>query len=128
MYNNKNSYIIELINNLNLIELNSLISLISDLYDLKSISSTNEINQSIGNSVSEDIIKKDFDLIIEDIKPDKKITLLKFIKSNFNFSLKESKDIIDNLPKTIKKLTNKEEAENLKKKLEECGAVVSSFK
>ncbi len=55
---------------------------------------------------------------------DQKIQVIKAIKEILGIGLKESKDFVDAAPKTVKDGVNKEEAEDIKKKLEEAGASV----
>lgn len=55
---------------------------------------------------------------------DKKIQVLKELRALTQLGLKEAKDIIDNVPSTIKDNATKEEADKLKAKLEEVGAKV----
>jgi large subunit ribosomal protein L7/L12 len=55
---------------------------------------------------------------------DKKIQVLKVLRELTGLGLKEAKEIIDNLPKTIKEGVAKEEAHNIKSKLEEVGAAI----
>lgn len=55
---------------------------------------------------------------------DKKIQVLKVLRELTGLGLKEAKDIIDNLPKAIKEGVSKEEAQNIKSKLEEVGASI----
>lgn len=55
---------------------------------------------------------------------DKKIQVIKEVRAITNLGLKEAKDLVDNPPKVVKENVPKEEAESLKKKLEEAGAVV----
>ncbi|HEX7320935.1 MAG TPA: 50S ribosomal protein L7/L12 [bacterium] len=55
---------------------------------------------------------------------DKKIQVLKVVRELTGLGLKEAKDIVDNLPKALKEGATKEEAQNMKSKLEEVGATV----
>ncbi len=55
---------------------------------------------------------------------DKKIQVIKVVREITNLGLKEAKDLVDNPPKPVKENLPKEEAEAIKKKLEEAGAVV----
>ena len=55
---------------------------------------------------------------------EQKINVIKVIKEATGLGLKESKDIVDGAPKMVKEGMKKEDAEELKKKLEELGAVV----
>ena len=53
-----------------------------------------------------------------------KIQVLKEVRAITGLGLKEAKDLVDNTPKPIKEGAKKEEAEEIKKKLEELGAKV----
>ncbi|MGQ9471080.1 MAG: 50S ribosomal protein L7/L12 [Candidatus Aminicenantales bacterium] len=55
---------------------------------------------------------------------DKKINVIKIVRELTNLGLKEAKDLVDSLPKPIKENISKEEAEAVKAKFEEVGAVV----
>jgi len=55
---------------------------------------------------------------------EQKISVIKAVKEITGLGLKEAKDLVDGAPKMIKEGVKKEEAEEMKKKLEEAGAVV----
>jgi large subunit ribosomal protein L7/L12 len=55
---------------------------------------------------------------------DKKIQVIKEVRAITGLGLKEAKDLVDGAPKPVKENVSKDEAETLKKKLEEAGAVV----
>ena len=63
------------------------------------------------------------DVIITDVGA-KKIQVLKVVREITGLGLKEAKEIVDNVPKTIKEGLSKEEAEEIKSKIEEQGAKV----
>ncbi len=69
--------------------------------------------------------KTEFDVILEEVPGDKKIAILKVVRSITGLGLKEAKDMVESTPKPIKEGTGKEDAEEIKKKLEEAGAKVS---
>src|SRR5262249_7233771 len=56
--------------------------------------------------------------------PGKKITVIKVVREITNLGLKEAKDLVEGAPKPVKENVSKEEAEAIKKKLEEAGAKV----
>ncbi len=64
-----------------------------------------------------------FDVILE-AGGEKKIQVIKVVRAATNLGLKEAKDLVDGAPKPVKEGITKEEAEKLKKELEEVGAVV----
>ena len=53
-----------------------------------------------------------------------KLNVIKVVREVTTLGLKEAKDLVDGAPKTVKEGVKKEEAEEMKKKLEEAGAVV----
>ena len=69
--------------------------------------------------------KTAFDVILKEAGG-QKLAVVKLVKDLTGLGLKESKDLVDNAPKEIKSGVAKDEAEALKKQLEEAGAVVES--
>ena len=68
--------------------------------------------------------KTSFDVILAGVAADKKIQIIKTVRELTNLGLKEAKDLVEGAPKPVKTGVNKEEAETMKKKLEESGAKV----
>lgn len=69
--------------------------------------------------------KTTFDVILESVAEDKRVAVLKVIRSLTNLGLKEAKDFTSSLPKAVKEGVSKEEAEAAKKELEESGGKVT---
>ncbi len=67
--------------------------------------------------------KTSFNVLLK-IAGDQKINVIKVVKEVTGLGLKEAKDIVDGVPKVVKEGLKKEDAEALKKKLEEAGATV----
>lgn len=67
--------------------------------------------------------KDEFDVVLT-ASGDKKIQVLKVLREITGLGLKEAKDLVDNPPKTVKEKVKKEEAGEIKKKLEAEGAKV----
>ena len=63
-------------------------------------------------------------VILASVPADKKIAVLKEVRAITGLGLKEAKDLVDGAPKAIKEGVKKEEAEAIKKQLEEAGATV----
>ena len=79
-------------------------------------------NSTVTETVEE---KTTFDVILTDVPADKKIAILKIIRNVTGLGLKESKDIVDNVPKLVKEGISKEESESIKKELENAGSKVT---
>ncbi|HMW89759.1 MAG: 50S ribosomal protein L7/L12 [Candidatus Competibacteraceae bacterium] len=67
--------------------------------------------------------KTEFDVVLTAVG-DKKIEVLKVVREVTGLGLKEAKDLVDSAPKPLKEKVKKEEAEEMKKKLEATGAKV----
>ncbi len=67
--------------------------------------------------------KTEFTAVLKSVG-DKKINVIKVVREVTNLGLKEAKDLVDGAPKTLKEGINKEEAEAIKAKFAEVGAVV----
>ena len=68
--------------------------------------------------------KTEFDVELTDVGPNK-VKVIKVVREITGLGLKEAKDAVDGAPKVIKEAASKEEAEEIKKKLEEVGAKVN---
>jgi len=66
----------------------------------------------------------EFDVIL-DSAGDKKINVIKEVRAITGLGLKEAKDLVEGAPKPVKEAASKDEAEKIKKQLEEAGAKVS---
>jgi large subunit ribosomal protein L7/L12 len=65
----------------------------------------------------------EFDVVLKEAGP-KKIQVIKVVREVTSLGLKEAKDLVDNPPKAVKEGVSKEEAQQVKAKLEEQGATV----
>lgn len=68
--------------------------------------------------------KTEFDVILENAGSTK-INVIKVVRAHTGLGLKEAKDLVDSAPKPVKEGVSKEEAEKIKKELEEAGATVT---
>jgi large subunit ribosomal protein L7/L12 len=69
--------------------------------------------------------KTEFDVIVEDYPDAKKIGVIKVVRAATSLGLKEAKDLVEGKPAKVKEGISKEDAEKLKKELEEAGAKVA---
>ncbi|MCD6497273.1 MAG: 50S ribosomal protein L7/L12 [Deltaproteobacteria bacterium] len=65
----------------------------------------------------------EFDVILKDVGS-QKIKVIKAVREVTNMGLKEAKEMVESAPKAVKEAVSKEEAEEVKKKIEESGATV----
>ena len=69
--------------------------------------------------------KTEFDVELAEFPADKKIAIIKEVRGITGLGLKEAKDLVEGVPKILKEATTKDDAEEIKKKLEEAGAKVN---
>ena len=69
--------------------------------------------------------KTAFDVTLTDVPADKKIAILKIVRNVTGLGLKESKEIVDNVPKLLKEGASKDESETIKKEIEAAGGKVT---
>ncbi|GAB6281618.1 MAG: 50S ribosomal protein L7/L12 [Ignavibacterium sp.] len=67
--------------------------------------------------------KTEFDIVLQS-SGEKKINVIKVVRAHTGLGLKEAKDLVDAAPKVVKEAVSKDEAEKIKKELEEAGATV----
>jgi len=68
--------------------------------------------------------KTEFDVELTEVGAEK-VKVIKVVREATGLGLKEAKDLVDSAPKMVKEAASKEEAEDIKKKLEEVGAKVT---
>ena len=68
--------------------------------------------------------KTEFDVVLDSFG-DKKVNVIKVVRAATGLGLKEAKDLVEAVPSKIKEALSKDDAEKLKKELEEAGATVS---
>ena len=107
--------------NLKVVEVNDLVKILKEKYGIDT-----STYLAISSAPKAEIIDKEktsFDVVLKSTG-NAKLTVVKRIKDLIGLGLKESKDLADNAPKHLKKGISKEEAELLKKQLEEVGAEI----
>jgi large subunit ribosomal protein L7/L12 len=128
--NEKLSSIIEQLKGLSLLEAAELVKEIENVFGVDTSISVNNMgsmaNSAIVATPVEPVEEKTaFDVILTEVPTDKKIAILKVVRNVTGLGLKESKDIVDNIPKSLKEGVTKEESENIKKEIENSGGKVS---
>nr|WDA98804.1 ribosomal protein L12 [Sciadococcus taiwanensis] len=121
--------IIEELKSLTLLEAAELVKQIEDTFGVDSSASaisgfmpaaqaTPQANEPIEE-------KTEFDLVLEEVPSEKKIAVLKVVRTLTGLGLKEAKELVEATPKAIKEAVSKEDAEAAQKQLEEAGAKVT---
>lgn len=116
--------IIEKIEKLTVMELAELVKILEEKFGVSAaMPASNAVAGGEGDSAAAAVEKTSFDVILK-VSGDQKINVIKIIKEATGLGLKESKDIADGAPKTVKGGMKKDDAEELKQKLEAVGATV----
>jgi len=113
--------ILETIENLTVKELNELVKLFEEKFDVSAQPTVVAGAGAAGGEAAEE--QTEFDVILK-APGAKKINVIKVVRQITGAGLKEAKEMVDGAPTTIKEAVSKEEAEEIKKALEEAGAEV----
>lgn len=117
--------VIEFISNITVLELSELVEELEKKFGVsaaaQAVVSAPAAHEK-GEKIEEEE-KTEFDVVLTGIG-DKKIQVIKVVRSVTNLGLKEAKDLVDNVPNKVKEAVSKEDAENITKQLEEAGATV----
>ena len=113
--------ILETIENLTVKELNELVKLFEEKFEVSAQPTVVAGAGAAGGEAAEE--KTEFDVILKSPGA-KKINVIKVVRQITGAGLKEAKEMVDGAPTTIKEAVSKEEAEEIKKQLEEAGAEV----
>ncbi len=113
--------IIEAVKNMTVLELNDLVKAIEEEFGVTAAAPVAVMGGAAAGAAVEE--KTDFDVILTSAG-DQKIKVIKVVREITGLGLKEAKELVDNTPKAVKEGGSKEEAEEIKAKLEEVGAGV----
>ena len=113
--------IIEEIDSLTVVELNDLVKAIEEKYGVSAVAAAAPAAAGAAAGAAEE--KTSFDVVLTEAG-DQKIKVIKVVRDATGLGLKEAKELVDGAPKTVKEGVSKEEAEDLKAKFTEVGAVV----
>jgi large subunit ribosomal protein L7/L12 len=110
--------------NLTVKEVNELAQILKDEYGIEPAAAAVAVAAApAGDAPAAVEEKTSFDVILKEAGG-QKLAVVKLVKDLTGLGLKEAKDLVDGAPKELKAGVSKEEAESLKKQLEEAGAVV----
>ena len=110
--------------NLTVKEVNELATVLKDEYGIEPAAATVAVAAGPAAAAGEAAEEKSsFDVVLAEVGG-AKLQVVKAVKEACGLGLKEAKDLVDGAPSTLKEGLSKEEAENLKKAIEEAGAKV----
>ena len=111
---------IEEIKKMTVVELADLVKAIEEEFGVSAVAAAAPAAGAVAGAAEE---KTSFDVVLKEAGANK-IPVIKVVRDATGLGLKEAKDLVDGAPKTIKEGVSKDEAEELKAKLEEAGATV----
>ena len=117
--------VIEFISNMTVLELSELVKELEAKFGVSAAAPVAVATTALekDEKAEEEAEKTEFDVVLTGVG-DKKIQVIKVVRSVTNLGLKEAKELVDGAPNKVKEGVSKEDAENIKKQLEEAGAVV----
>jgi large subunit ribosomal protein L7/L12 len=121
--------LLEAFKEMTLIELSDFVKQFEDTFDVKAaapvaVATTAGVAGAGGGEAEQAEEQDEFDVILE-AAGDKKIQVIKEVRSLTSLGLKEAKDLVDGAPKTVLEKVNKESADKAKAALEGAGATVT---
>jgi len=112
--------ILEAIENMKVLELNELVKAAEEKFGVSASAPVMMAGAVAGGAAEE---KTEFDVVLANAGASK-VGVIKAVREVTGLGLKEAKELVDNVPKTVKEGVSKEEAEEMKAKFEEAGATV----
>lgn len=113
--------IIEAVKSMTVLELNDLVKAIEEEFGVTAAAPVAVMGGAAGADAAAE--QTEFDVILASAG-DQKIKVIKVVREITGLGLKEAKEVVDNAPKPLKEGVSKEDAEEIKAKLEEVGANV----
>ena len=111
--------IIEAVKSMTVVELSELVKAIEEEFGVSAVAAAAPAAGAVAAAEE----KSSFNVVLKEVG-DQKIKVITAVKNALGLGLKEAKDLVDGAPKTLKEKVAKAEAEELKAKIEEVGAVV----
>ena len=123
----KITQIVEELKTLTLLEASELVTAIEETFGVDASASVggNVVMAAAPIAAEEVEEKTEFNVTLEEVPADKKIAVLKVVRSLTGLGLKEAKELVESTPKVIQESLGKEAAEDAKKQIEEAGGKVS---
>ena len=123
MASEKITNIVEEIKSLTLIELADLVKAVEEEFGVSAAAPVGVVAAAGAAAAPAAEEKTEFDVVLKSFGA-KKLDVIKAVREITGLGLKEAKEMVEGAPKTVKEGVSKDEAENLKKTLEEAGAEV----
>ena len=116
--------LLETIGNMTVLELSEFVDAFKEKFNVTAVAAPVAAAGAAGGAEAVAEEKDEFDVVLEGIG-DKKIQVIKVVRELTSLGLKEAKELVDGAPSTVKEAVSKDDAEQMKAKLEEVGATVA---
>ena len=116
--------VVEFISNMSVLELSEMVKELEEKFGVSAAAAAGAAAPAAGGAAGGEAAaeeKTEFDVILTSFG-DKKINVIKEVRGITGLGLKEAKEFVESCPKAVKEGVSTEEAEEIKKKLEEAGA------
>ena len=116
--------LLETIGSMTVLELSEFVDAFKEKFNVTAMAAPVAVAAAGGGEVAAAEEKDEFDVVLESFG-DKKIQVIKVVRELTGLGLKEAKELVDGAPSTVKEAATKDEAEQMKAKLEEVGAAIA---
>ncbi|MEX2530986.1 MAG: 50S ribosomal protein L7/L12 [Gemmatimonadota bacterium] len=115
--------LLDTIGNMTVLELADFVEAFKEKFNVTAVAAAAAPAAAAGGDADAAAEKDEFDVVLSGVG-DKKIQVIKVIREVTSLGLKEAKELVDGAPSTVREAVSKDEAEQIKAKLEEQGATV----
>ena len=123
----KINQIVEELKTLTLLEASELVTAIEETFGVDaSASVSGGVMMAAAPAAAEEVEEKtEFNVMLDEVPADKKIAVLKVVRTLTGLGLKEAKELVESAPKMVQESLSKDAAEDAKKQIEDAGGKVS---
>jgi large subunit ribosomal protein L7/L12 len=123
----KINQIVEELKTLTLLEASELVTAIEETFGVDASASVGGgVVMATATAAAEEVEEKtEFTVMLDEVPADKKIAVLKVVRTLTGLGLKEAKELVESTPKMVQESLSKDAAEDAKKQIEEAGGKVS---
>ena len=122
----KINQIVEELKTLTLLEASELVTKIEETFNVDASAAAGGTMVMAATAPTEEVEEKtEYDVVLEEVPADKKIPVLKVVRSLTGLGLKEAKELVESAPKQVQQGISKEAAEEAQKQIETAGGKVS---
>ena len=118
----KKQQVIDLIKGMTVLELSELVKEMEEIFGVSAAAPMAAAAPAAAAAEAKEE-QSEFDVVLSNAG-DKKINVIKVVREITKLGLKEAKDLVDSAPQKVAEKVSKEEADSIKKKLEEAGATI----